>query len=152
MRTVKEMLSSKYKHSNNTIDPKEMVIDALKKLDSVNLSYLVVVEDGMFKGIFSERDYTRNLILKGRSSRDTRVEEVMSTNLPVVALSKSVEDCMYLMNTRGSRYLFAFDEDEFYGVVTIHDILREVIANKEEVFDYTLTTNLLDQDESGKIF
>ncbi len=122
-------------------------------LTQVNLSYLVVMDGDEFKGIFSERDYTRNLVLKGRSSRDTMVQEVMNTELPEVYMSKTIEDCMYLMNVRGNRYLVAYDDDnQLAGIITIHDILRQVLANKHHAFDDALTSGLLDKDESGKIF
>jgi CBS domain-containing protein len=150
MRTVENILDTKEEVSN-TIGPEAMVIDALKKLISVNLSYLVVIENGNFLGIFSERDYTRKLVLEGRSSRDTMVRDVMTTNLPTVSLSKTVEDCMYLMNTRGARYLAAFDEDHFEGIITIHDLLRQALASKHEVFDDSVN-ELINHDESGRVF
>src|SRR4051812_14613494 len=112
MKTVEDILRIKEK-SSNTIEPTAMVIDALKKLIDVNLSYLVVFEDEAFKGIFSERDYTRKLVLEGRSSRDTMVRDVMTTELPEVTLSDTVEDCMYQMNTRGARYLAVFEGNNF---------------------------------------
>ena len=151
MKTVEDILRTK-ENSSNIIEPDIMVIDALRKLIDVNLSYLVVFEDGAFKGIFSERDYTRKLVLEGRSSRDTMVRDVMTTELPEVTLTDTVEDCMYQMNTRGARYLAAFDENEFSGIITIHDLLREVLASKEQVFDNTLTSSLLDTEEGGKFF
>lgn len=151
MITVKDILKTK-DEPTNTIEPTTMVIDALRKLASVNLSYLVVMDGDDFKGIFSERDYTRNLVLKGRSSRDTMVQEVMNTELPEVYMSKTIEDCMYLMNMRGNRYLVAYnDDDKLAGIITIHDILRQVLANKNHAFDDALT-GLLNKDESGKIF
>lgn len=151
MRIVENILDRKEK-VENTIDPSCMVIDALKKLISVNLSYLIVKDNGEYKGIFCEKDYTRKLVLQGRSSRDTMVKDVMTTNLPVVTLSNTVEDCMYLVNQRGSRYLAVFNQDNFIGIITINDLLREVLANKHEVFDDALTNSLLHTDESGKIF
>lgn len=151
MRTVQNILDLK-ENSDNIISPEIMVIDALKKLISVNLSYLIVYEGDKFAGIFSERDYTRKLVLEGRSSRDTQVREVMTIDLPIVSKTNTVEDCMYQMNTRGSRYVAAFDGDQFIGIITINDLLREVLANKEQVFDDNLTSNLLDTDEGGKIF
>ncbi len=152
MITVKDILKTK-EEPTNTVEPTTMVIDALRKLASVNMSYLVVMDGDEFKGIFSERDYTRNLVLKGRSSRDTMVQEVMNTELPEVYMSKTIEDCMYLMNVRGNRYLVAYDDDNtLAGIITIHDILRQVLANKHHAFDDALTTGLLDKDESGKIF
>ncbi len=152
MITVKDILKTK-EEPTNTVEPTTMVIDALRTLASVNLSYLVVMDGDEFKGIFSERDYTRNLVLKGRSSRDTMVQEVMNTELPEVYMSKTIEDCMYLMNMRGNRYLVAYDDDnKLAGIITIHDILRQVLANKHHAFDDALTSGLLDKDESGRIF
>lgn len=151
MQTVANILKTK-ENPSNIIAPTVLVIDALKKLISVNLSYLVVYEDGQFLGIFSERDYTRKLVLEGRSSRETIVRDVMTTELPEVDLSDTVEDCMYQMNTRGARYLAAFDGDQFVGIITIHDLLRAVLANKHDVFDDSLTSSLIDTDESAKFF
>lgn len=152
MRTVKNILDSKQK-SFNAISPSTLVIDALSQLNSVNLSYLIVMEGEDYRGIFSERDYSRNVILKGRSSNSTTVAEVMTTDLPVVNFTDTVEYCMNTMIINKTRYLLAYDShDRFAGVVTIHDLLREVIANKEEVFDALTAKDLLDEDESGNIF
>ena len=151
MRIVENIIDCKEK-VGNSIEPSSMVIDALKKLISVNLSYLIVKDNDEYKGIFCEKDYTRKLVLEGRSSRDTMVKDVMTTNLPVVSLSNTVEECMYLVNQRGSRYLAAFDNGQLAGIITINDLLREVLASKHEVFDDELTNSLLHTDESGKIF
>ncbi len=151
MRTVRNMLETKDEQSN-IIDPSNMVIDALKKLISVNLSYLVVYENGEYIGIFSERDYTRKLVLEGRSSRETMVKDVLTTDLPEVSLDDTVEDCMYKMNMRGVRYVAAYDDNKFIGIITLHDVLREVLASKEDVFDNSLTNTLINHAESGRIF
>lgn len=152
MRTVKQILGKKPK-AFNTIHPKEKVLDALNQLNSVNLSYLVVMDGDIYKGLFSERDYSRNVILKGRASHSTTVSEVMTTDLPVVGVRDTVEHCMNLMNLNRTRYLLAFDDDDrFLGVITIHDLLREVLTNREEVFDSTSVQQFLDQDESGNIY
>jgi len=151
MRLVKDILAAKQK-SFNTIQSNALVIDAINLLNSVNLSYLVVLDGNDYKGIFSERDYTRNVILKGRSSNSTMVKEVMTVDLPMVELTDTVEHCMNLMNSHKTRYLLAYDDHEFRGVITIHDLLRQVIANKEEVFDHGLTNSLLDQDEANRIY
>src|SRR5688572_2599326 len=152
MQTVADILSRKSKPFN-TIPSTALVYEGLQMLNSVNLSYLVVIDDDVFKGIFCERDYTRNVILKGRSSVETPISEVMTTDLPRVELNDTVEQCMQMMNAFSTRYLLAFDDQQFLGVITIHDILRQVIASKENVFDHTLTHSLLDSDESGgKVF
>ena len=117
------MLNSKPKVFN-TIEPSAMVIDALTMLNSVNLSYLVVKEADEYKGIFCERDYSRNVVLKGRSSRTSTVNEVMTVDLPIVEVTDTVEYCMNSMNLHKARYLLAYDGNHFAGVITIHDLLR----------------------------
>ncbi|MBC7902115.1 MAG: CBS domain-containing protein [Gemmatimonadaceae bacterium] len=152
MRNVKDIIESK-PEVQNIIAPSELVINALTEMFKVNLSYLVVKEEEEYKGIFCERDYSRNVILKGRTSDKTKVDEVMTTDLPVVKLSDSVEHCMNLINSQKSRYLVALNGDSsFAGIITIHDLLRQVIASKEDVFDDKLTQKLIDHDESGRIY
>ena len=152
MRTAKNILDSKSK-AFNIVSPNTLVIDALSMLNSVNLSYLVVMEGEEYKGIFSERDYSRNVILKGRTSSSSTVREVMSVDFPVVHFTDTVEHCMNTMNTNKTRYLLAYDpQEKFAGVVTIHDLLRQVIANREDVFDSSAAQRLLDNDESGEIY
>jgi len=150
MRTVKNILETKAK-SFNHIEPTALVIDAINMMNAVNLSYLIVMDGNEFRGIFSERNYTRNIILKGRASNTTMVEEAMTKDLPIVDLNDSVEYCMNLMNSHKTRYLLAYHDNQFAGVITIHDLLRQVIANKEEVFDH-LAKKLLDDDENGRIY
>ncbi len=151
MVTVKDIIAGK-PPMFNTIEPTALVIDALTMLNSVNLSYLVVMDQAGYKGIFCERDYCRNVILKNRSSRDTPVSEVMTVDLPIVQMTDTAEHCMETMNLHRTRYLLAYDDEEFKGVVTIHDLLRQVLANKEMVFDHRLAGQLLDHDEGGKVF
>ena len=151
MRIVKDILASK-PQAFNIVQAGTLVIDALTLLNSVNLSYLIVMDNGEYKGLFCERDYSRNVILKGRTSDSTKVEEVMTTELPIVSLTDSVEYCMNFMNASKTRYLLAYDHSTFEGVITIHDLLRQVIANKEEVFDSSIASSLLDSEESGRIY
>ncbi len=134
MRTVADILATKAP-SFNIIDPDAKVITALQMMNSVNLSYLIVMKDDVFHGIFSERDYSRNVILKGLHSDSCAVREVMSTSLPLIEPHDTVEKCMQLLNAHKTRYLLVFSDQEFKGVVTINDVLREAIANKEMIFD-----------------
>jgi len=149
MRTVKNILDSK-KKSFNIISPEETVFDALQMLNTVNLSYLIVMEGDEYKGIFCERDYSRNVILKGRTSSATKVKDVMTVDLPVITSDDTVEKCMHLIDDYKTRYLLVFDDEKFLGVVTINDLLRQVLAAKEDVFENSMALKLLDQDE--KIF
>lgn len=152
MRTVDDMLRSK-PDPFNIIDPDALVIEALEALNMVNLSYLIVLKDNKYQGIFCERDYSRNVILKGRSSNSTKVKEVMTTDLPVVHSNDTVEHCMHVMNINKARYLVAFGpNEEFEGVITIHDLLRQVIANKELVFDTSVAEQLINNDEMGEVY
>jgi len=151
MRTVQNIINSKAKPSN-IISSTSMVIDALNKLTAVNLSYLIVMDGNEFKGIFSERDYTRNVILKGRASNSTTVGDVMSVDVPKVSVTDTVEECMNMINTHKTRYLLAYDDGQFVGVVTIHDLLRQVISSREDVFNQNLTRSMIDYDEGSKIY
>ncbi|MBA2744872.1 MAG: CBS domain-containing protein [Flavisolibacter sp.] len=152
MLTVQQVLDIKTKPFN-VIPSGTLVLDALNLLNTVNLSYLVVMDGDVYKGLFCERDYSRNVILKGRASNSTKVEEVMSYDLPVISTNDTVEYCMNLMNSHKTRYLLAYDENEkFSGVITIHDLLRAVINNREQVFDKDAAQRLIDYEESGKIY
>ena len=134
MKTVAEILRFKPK-PHNIIEANAKVIDGLVLMNSVNLSYLVVMENDRFKGIFSERDYTRNVVLKGRTSDTSVISEVMTTELPSVAPSDTVETCMKLLDAHKTRYLPVFNGHELLGVVTLNDVLRQAIWSKEDVFD-----------------
>jgi predicted transcriptional regulator len=149
MRTVANILHSK-PPAFNFISPSAKVIEGLQLMNSVNLSYLVVKDGDTFCGIFSERDYSRNVILKGLHSDSTNVEQVMSTSLPIVSLLTTVEDCMHLLNSHKTRYLIVFFDNEYKGVVTINDVLRDAIENKEQVFDQLALKEAFEQQD--KIF
>lgn len=151
MIRVKEILKRKRKISN-VIESKALVIDALKMLNSVDLSYLVVMDGDQYKGIFCERDYCRNVILKDRSSKTSTVEEVMTTDLPIVEGSDTAEYCMNTMNLHKTRYLLALEDSRFAGIITIHDLLRQVLSNREEFFDLSLAEKLIAQEEGDSIF
>jgi signal-transduction protein with cAMP-binding, CBS, and nucleotidyltransferase domain len=102
-------------------------------------------------GIFSERDYCRNVILKGRSSKTSTVQEIMATDIPIVDVSDTVEYCMSTLNLHKTRYVLAFDNGYFAGVITIHDLLRQVLINREDVFDQSFVEKLIAREEDDKI-
>lgn len=134
MRTVANILINK-PPVFNFVEPDAKVIEALQIMNSVNLSYLVVYHEDTFYGIFSERDYSRNVILKGLHSDTCAVKEVMSVSLPVIGMQDTVEQCMQLLNSHKTRYLVVFDDNNFKGVITLNDVLREALNSKEMVFD-----------------
>jgi CBS domain-containing protein len=151
MRTVDDIIASKPR-PENIIKPDALVIDALHLLDEVNLSYLIVMDGDAYIGVFSERDYSRNVVLKGRSSSSAKVQDVMTTDLPVVSPADTVEHCMTLMTRNKARYLVALDNGQFMGVITIHDLLRQVLANRAEVFDDTLAQQLINTLEGRRVY
>jgi predicted transcriptional regulator len=152
MKTAQEVVWQK-KAPGNFVHPDAKVIDALGILNEVNLSYLIVKDRDNVKGVFSERDYARKVILQGRSSSETTVKEIMSTDLPVVQAGESVESCMKLLASHGRRYLLVMDKGKFEGVITIHDLLREALLHGERIFDRRVTQKLLDINEQGpKVF
>jgi CBS domain-containing protein len=151
MLSVSSILNSKTTPFH-TIPPDALVLDAIQKLSQINLSYLVVMDQDKYLGIFSERDYTRNVLLKGKSSSTATVQEVMSKNLPTVDITDTVDHCLKLMTNHGTRYLIVFEKDEFLGVITIHDVLRFIISNHHLNIDRNLANHLLNEDEGGKIY
>jgi CBS domain-containing protein len=149
MRTVYDMLDRKAE-PHNTIDPDALVVEALHLMDDVNLSYVVVMRDEKFMGIFSERDYSRNVALKGRSSATCPVKDAMTKDLPVVSPTDTVENCIQKILEHKTRYLPVFEESDFKGVITMHDIMRQVLSDKQLVFDEEMIEYFF--DDGGKIF
>jgi len=147
MRTVANILQNK-PPVFNFIDADAKVIEGLQLMNSVNLSYLVVKKDGAFQGIFSERDYSRKVVLNGLHSSTCSIKDVMNTSLPMIAMQDTAEMCMQLFSSHKTRYLLAFDDNEFKGVITIYDILREAIQNKEMVFDKLALQAFTDEQDA----
>jgi len=115
----------------NVVTPDTKVVEALNIMKSENLSYVVVMQDGNYLGIMSERDYTHKVKLQGRKSETTNVKDIMSSDYPVVGFGEDLQRCMVLMNVYKTRYLPIFDEMNFQGVLTMNDLMREVIAKDD---------------------
>jgi signal-transduction protein with cAMP-binding, CBS, and nucleotidyltransferase domain len=141
MLTVASILKSKA-DPHNVIDGNARVLDGLVMMNSMNLDYLVVEEDEHFMGIFSEKDYSRNVILKSRNSSDAKVHEVMTTHLPCVNPENTAEQCMKLMDVHQTHYLPVLSAGKFLGIITLNDVLHLAVQVKDEVFD-TKTGNTL---------
>jgi CBS domain-containing protein len=131
MRTVKEIIKQKGPHTN-FIKANDTVHKAAAVMKSKNISYLIVGGNRKYEGIISERDCVYKLILPDKRASSTLVSEIMNIDLPVVALSDKAEQCMVLINSSKSRYLAAFDRNQFKGIITIHDLIREAIASTEQ--------------------
>jgi CBS domain-containing protein len=131
MSKIRDILQKKGPHFN-VVTPETKVLDALTILKSENLSYVVVMKDNQYVGIMSERDYTHKIKLEGRKSDTALVKDIMTNDLPVLGYADDLERCMVLMNVYKTRYLPIFDEMEFKGILTMNDLMREVIANSTD--------------------
>jgi CBS domain-containing protein len=131
MKTLKQLLQAKGADVH-TISPDARVFDALKLMAEKDVGALVVVENGNLAGIISERDYARKVILHGKSSHDIKVREIMTGKVVTVQPEQRVEDCMAVMTNRRIRHLPVTDGDRLIGVLSIGDLVKEVIADQEQ--------------------
>jgi CBS domain-containing protein len=114
-----------------SISPGATVYEALQQMSEKDTGALLVVDDGSLVGIFTERDYARKLILKGKFSRDTKVHELMTREVLYVDPGNSIEDCMVLMTNKRVRHLPVLDDGKLVGIVTIGDVVKRIISEKE---------------------
>lgn len=119
-----------------SISPQATVRDALTLMAKREVGALLVMEGGELLGIISERDYARKVILMGRTSKDTRVGEIMSTDLTTVSLEQTVTDCMELMTEGRIRHLPVMDEGRVVGVISIGDVVKAVISTQASMIEH----------------
>jgi len=131
MKNVTELLKSKPARPMVTVKPEDTVLEAIKILAREDIGAAVVVSGDRLVGIFSERDYTRKIVLKGRSSESTRVEEIMTANVVCVSPRAKTRDCMALMSEKNIRHLPVVEEGRVVGMVSIRDIVTDIIADQE---------------------
>ncbi len=132
MYTVRQILKSKG-HQIWSISPAASVYEALQLMAARDIGALVVVEADRLVGIFSERDYARKVILHGKSSRETRVEEIMTSRVAVVGPERTTEECMALMTDKHIRHLPVMEGERLIGLISIGDVVKAVISNQEFV-------------------
>ncbi len=130
MTTLKMLLDGKG-HDVWSLHPDDTVLDAIKVLAEKDIGALIVIKDDKPVGIFSERDYARNVYLKGKSSPETPVRDVMASPVICVGLDRSVNECMALMTEKRIRHLPVMDGDELIGMVSIGDLVKSVIAEQQ---------------------
>ena len=131
MKTVAELLRSKPGRPIVKVSPEQSVLEAIKVLAAEDIGAAVVMTGSRLAGILSERDYTRKVILHGRSSDTTRVEEIMTPQVVVVSPRTKTRDCMALMTEKGIRHLPVVDEGRVVGMVSIRDIVGDIIADQD---------------------
>lgn len=143
MKKVSDILSHKGSRITS-VTPQTTVLDALRIMADQNIGSVLVTEDNHYLGIMTERDYSRKVILKGKSSTDTPVAEIMSKDFPAVSPNDTVDYCMELMSDKNIRYLPVFQQEQLCGIISINDVVRETILTHEETI-----THLKDYLHSG---
>ncbi len=131
MKRVKDILSRKGS-AITSVNPQTTVLEALKIMSDQNIGSVVVLDGSRFVGIMTERDYSRKVILKGKSSTDTPVSEIMSTDFPNVTPQDTIEQCMQLMSAKNIRYLPVYDGEKLNGIISINDVVKETILIQQE--------------------
>jgi CBS domain-containing protein len=141
--TVKQVLRSKG-NGFHGVGPDATAYDALEIMAEKNVGALLVVESGRLAGVFSERDYARKVILKGKSSKSTTVRELMSSPPITVDQASTMRDCMKAMTENRVRHLPVVDHDTLLGVISIGDVVNTIISEQastiEELEEYIAGT------------
>ena len=130
MKTVAELLRVKPTRVIS-VRPEQTVLEAIKILAQENIGAAIVMSGERIAGIISERDYTRKVVLKGRSSDTTKVEEIMTPNVIVVSPRTKTRECMQLMTEKNFRHLPVVEEGRCIGMVSIRDIVSDIIADQD---------------------
>lgn len=130
MKTVSQLLQGKG-GSIWSVAPESSVFDALKLMAEKNCGALLVMSDGKLRGILSERDYARKVILLGKSSHDLAVREIMSDKVVCVGLKQTVDECLALMSGKRIRHLPVLDGGQVIGVLSVGDLVKAVIEEQQ---------------------
>lgn len=134
MKNVSDILKRKGKEVIS-VQPDFHVFDALKIMANKNIGSVIVLEEGKYCGLMTERDYARKVILKGKSSADTKVADIMSTDLPKIGPLDTIERCMQLMSEKNIRYLPVFENDRLCGIISINDVVKETIMYQQHTIE-----------------
>jgi CBS domain-containing protein len=116
--------------------PDTSVFDALKVMAENNIGSVVVTQDEKFLGIITERDYSRKVVLKGKNSTDTKVNEIMTAEFPLLKPNDTIEYCMELLTKNNIRYLPVFEEKKLAGIISISDVVKETIISQQQTIDH----------------
>jgi CBS domain-containing protein len=116
--------------------PSITVYEALLQMSEKNIGAILVIEDGILKGILSERDYARKVALKAKSSKETFVHEIMASDVITVKPEDKIDYCMELMYTKKVRHLPVVDNEKVIGIVSIGDVVKGVIDRQKEIIEH----------------
>ena len=131
MKTLKQLIESNPRKLA-TIAPDQTILRALEVMAEHDVGALLVMEGRYLRGVFSERDYARKVILRGKSSLDTKVSEVMSGRVAYVTLDRTVEECLAIMTEKHFRHLPVLsDSHNVVGIISIGDLIKEVISQQQ---------------------
>ncbi|WP_281226882.1 CBS domain-containing protein [Flavobacterium aquiphilum] len=133
--TVNQILSTKGSEVYSIVST-ITVFEALKVLGEKNIGAIPVIEDGILKGILSERDYARKIVLKDKSSKETLVSEIMATDVVTVKPTDNVDYCMELMSKRRIRHLPVVENNTVIGLVSIGDVVKTIIEVQKETIKH----------------
>jgi CBS domain-containing protein len=135
MHTVQQILNQKNVSEIWSIAPDATVFEAIQMMADRQVGALLVMENQTLKGIISERDYAREVILKGRASRDTLVGQIMSSPVITVSPAHSVNESLSLMTDNHIRHLPVLDGDSVQGVISIGDLVKDVISDQQATIE-----------------
>ncbi|MGB5310501.1 MAG: CBS domain-containing protein [Polyangiales bacterium] len=130
MATVAQLLEQKG-HNVESIAPHATVYDAIRRMSDLDIGALVVLDDGKVVGVITERDYARNVFLKGKASPTTPVRDVMADDILFVGRDKTTRDCMAIMTGKRTRHLLVMEHDELLGILSIGDLVRSIVAEQD---------------------
>ena len=135
MTTSARQLISNKGYEMYSVSPDTMVYDAIKLMTEAKVGALLVMEDSRLTGIVSERDYTRKIILETRSSRETPVRDIMTSDVLTVTPDQSIEDCMKIMSEYHIRHLPVAENGKPIGVLSVMDVVKNIISEKEFIIE-----------------
>jgi len=135
MFTVKQLVQTKENDTIFSVAPADTVFRALQVMADKNVGAVLVVQDGELAGIFSERDYCRKIILMGRSSLNTQVQEIMTRKMITVMPEQTIEECMELMSLHHIRHLPVMDQGRLAGILSIGDVVKAIITAKQDTIE-----------------